>query len=113
MSARVIREGLTVFRLNTEGELTEVNLTAVLAESPKHSEWMFAIVPEGFCWVKGLPEGQGYQMYILPMSANPGDWRQQVEQYRDAGPDSKAELTTVPVETKTMTLEEGLYIISA
>jgi hypothetical protein len=114
MTAKVIQEGYTTASFNKAGKLQEENIAIVLVQVPgKNGDWMFVVQGSDFCWVKGLPEGEGYLVYKLPLSGAQDSWKQQVEAYSDRElPDRNEKHTFVAAGDKIALPQDNVFIIA-
>ncbi len=113
MSAKVIKDGYSAAGFDASGQLKQANLALVIAELPgPRGDVMFVIIGSDFCWIHGLPTGQGYTMTKQPLTGPQSTWQVQIEAYVANGPDESLSKTTVSVGTKTALAQPRLFIIS-
>jgi hypothetical protein len=113
VTAKAIQEGFTTAGFDQDGNLRQVDLAVVMGEVPgPNGEWMFVVIGSDFCWVKGMPEGQGYEIFRFPLEGDTGSWQAQIEAYVQAGVPDSQKGALVPAGEKTALAQERFFILS-
>lgn len=113
MGAKIIEMGIASAGFSVNGEIVFQNLAMVQAQVPSpKGDWMYVVIENSFCWVKGLPANQGYEMYKLPLTGAWQNWRKQILAYYKDGPDEGHETTFVPAGIRTVLVQDTFFIIA-
>ncbi len=114
MSAKVIQTGFATVGYPTTGDLVQSDMAIVRTAVPNsHAQWMFVVIGNDFCWVKGLPVGEGCLMYKIPFTGPKSKRNAEALEYVKKGPDESHELTFVPLGSKIALARANLYLVSA
>lgn len=113
MSANILEAGYKTAGFNQAGQYVESDVSLVRATVPgPNGEWMFVVIGNNFCWIHGLPSGQGYQMYKIPLTGGQATWQEQIKGIVEEGPKEDLPSETIPVGTQTALAQPRLFIVS-
>lgn len=113
MSARVYQEGFKMAGFDDNGQYKETDVSIIRAEVPgPNGEWMFVVIGNKCCWIHGLPAGQGYEMYEIPLTGSQSTWQAQLDSIAQDGPKEDQPMVAVPMGTKTALAQADFFIVS-
>lgn len=107
MTAQVVQRGFAVIGVDQT-----VPTAVVRVEVPgQFGEWCYVVQESNFCWIKGLPEGEGYLIIKLPLSGSEATWQEQINSYLKAEPD-ESQGTRVPAGSESELAEPHYFLIA-